>query len=65
MHQPARNLLLVAATAMLNACAVVTVADAAVKVGATVVGTTVEVAAAGINAVVSDDDEDDSGKQKE
>lgn len=57
---------------MLNACAVVTVADAAVsvvattvKVGATVVGTTVEVAAAGINAVVSDDDEDDSGKQKE
>ena len=57
---------------MLSACAVVTVADAAVsvvattvKVGATVVGTTVDVAAAGVSAMVSDDDEDDSGNQKE
>lgn len=57
---------------MLNACAVVTVADAAVsvvattvKVGATVVGTTVEVAAAGVSAVVSDDDEDTRSEKKE
>ena len=56
---------------MLNACAVVTVADAAVsvvattvKVGATVVGTTVEVAAAGVSAVVSDDDAEDTRSEK-
>jgi len=49
---------------LLSACAVVTVADAAVsvvattvKVGATVVGTTVDVAAAGVRVVTPDGDE--------
>lgn len=49
---------------MLGGCAVVAVADAAVtvvatgvKVGATVVGTTVDVAAAGVKAVAGSDDE--------
>lgn len=60
MHQPARNLLLVAATAMLNACSVVTVADATVSA----VSTTVEVAAAGVSAVVSDDDDEDTRSEK-
>lgn len=48
----------------LSGCAVVAVADAAVivvattvKVGATVVGTTVDVAAAGVKAVIPDSDE--------
>ena len=52
-----------------SGCAVVAVADAAVtvaatavSVGATVVGTTVEVAAAGVEAVVGDDDEEDEEK---
>lgn len=49
----------------LSGCAVVTVADAAVtvvatgvKVGATVVGTTVDVAAAGVRAVAGSDEEE-------
>lgn len=49
---------------VLNACSVISVADAAVtvaattvKVGAAVVGTTVDVAAAGVKAVVGSDDE--------
>ena len=48
----------------LSGCAVVAVADAAVtvvatgvKVGATVVGTTVDVAAAGVRAVAGSDEE--------
>ena len=52
-----------------SGCAVVAVADAAesvaataVSMGATVVGTTVEVAAAGVEAVVGDDDEEDEEK---
>ena len=49
----------------LSGCAVVAVADAAVtvvatgvKVGATVVGTTVDVAAAGVRAVAGSDEEE-------
>jgi hypothetical protein len=59
-----------------SGCAVVAVADAAVtvaatavSVGASVVGTTVEVAAAGIEAVVGDDDkeeeEDEEGEGRD
>jgi hypothetical protein len=50
---------------MLNGCAVVAVADAAVtvvatgvKIGATVVETTVDVAAAGVRAVASSGEEE-------
>lgn len=58
-----KTLSLIALSLLCSACAVVTVADAAVsvvattvKVGATVVGTTVDVAAAGVRAVVSEDE---------
>jgi len=51
----------------ISGCAVVAVADAAVtvvattvKVGAVVVGTTVDVAAAGVRAVAGSDDDDKS-----
>jgi hypothetical protein len=47
--------LLICASA--SGCAVVTVADAAVSVVATVVKTTVKVAAAGVNAVLPGDGE--------
>jgi hypothetical protein len=40
--------------------AAVTVAATAVSVGATVVGTTVDVAAAGVEAVVGDDDDEEN-----
>jgi hypothetical protein len=42
--------------------AAVTVVATAVSVGATVVGTTVDVAAAGVEAVVGDDVEEDEEK---
>jgi hypothetical protein len=58
-------LLLVLLSVLCGGCSVVAVADAAVtvvattvKVGATVIGTTVDVAAAGDNAVTGSDDED-------
>lgn len=69
MNQPASHLMHTYILAFLliilcSGCAVVTVADAAVsvaattvKVGATVVGTTVDVASAGVKAVVGSSDE--------
>ena len=66
MPKAAGKLVVVASLVVLSlsGCAVVAVADAAVtvvataaKVGATVVGTTVDVAAAGVKAVIPDSDE--------
>lgn len=61
-----KTILLFLMVTMLHGCAVVAVADAAVSVvattvsvGATVVGTTVDVAAAGVRAVLPDDEDDD------
>jgi hypothetical protein len=58
-------LLLVLVAFCLNGCSVIAVADAAVtvvatgvKVGAAVVGTTVDVAAAGVKAVAGSDEDD-------
>ncbi len=66
MARNARTLLVVSLLPfVLQACVVVTVADAAVtvvatgvKVGAAVVGTTVDVAAAGVKAVAGSDDDE-------
>ena len=59
-----RIVLLTLLPLLCSGCAVVTVADAAVsvvattvKVGATVVGTAVDVTAAGVKAVVGSDDD--------
>jgi hypothetical protein len=59
-------LLIACAPLLCSGCAVVTVADAAVtvvattfKVGATVVGTAVDVTAAGVKAMVGGDDDKD------
>jgi hypothetical protein len=60
------TLLVACAPLLCSGCAVVTVADAAVsvvattvKVGATVVGTAVDVTAAGVKAVVGSSDKDE------
>ncbi len=60
-------LMLLASAVMCSGCAVIAVADAAVtvvsttvSVGASVVGTTVDITTAGVKAVVGGDDDDTS-----
>lgn len=48
-----------AVSLLLQGCAVVAVADAAVTVAATVVKTSVKVVGAGVDALIPDDDDED------
>lgn len=54
-----KKLIIVAAAMLLSGCAVYTVVDTAVSVGATAVETTADVAAGAVDIIVPDGDDDD------
>lgn len=59
MPFPRAVLIPLAVSLLLQGCAVVAVADAAVTVAATVVKTSVKVVGAGVDALIPDDDDED------